>query len=48
MRDFRKLKVLLSHELDVIGVKDFEKLTADVVEVKRMLTAFTQRLTAER
>ena len=39
---------LLSHELEFINSKDFEKLITDVIEVKRMLTAFIQRLTADR
>ncbi len=39
--------LLLAHDLGFLGDADHERLTASVVEVKRMLTAFLQTLREE-
>lgn len=40
--------LLLAYDLKLIQPKDYEELTAQTVEVKRMLTALLQKLTADR
>lgn len=40
--------LLLSHDLGLLQVSDYETLAGEVVEVKRMLTSFIQKLTADR
>ena len=32
--------LLLAHDLDLLGVRDHERLTREVTEIKRMLTSF--------
>ena len=39
--------LLLAHDLDLLNSPDYEQLAGEVTEVKRMLTAFIQRLRAE-
>ncbi len=39
--------LLLARDLNLLGASDHERLTQDVTEVKRMLTTFVQRLTAD-
>jgi four helix bundle protein len=39
--------LLLSHDLKLLKEKDYEKLAADVSEVKKMLTSFIRGLRAE-
>lgn len=39
---------LLSHDLGYLYNSNFDSLTNQVTEVKRMLTAFTQKLRADR
>jgi four helix bundle protein len=41
-------QTLLAHDLGYINDPDYERLIADVTEVKRMLTAFIKKLTADR
>jgi len=40
--------LLLSRDLGLIDTQNFEPLNAQVIEVKRMLTVFIQKLIAER
>ena len=40
--------LLLSHDLGLLKTHDYEQLVADATEVKRMLTSFIQKLTADR
>ena len=40
--------LLLAHELNLLKTSDYEPLARDVTEVKRMLTAFIQKLKADR
>ncbi len=40
--------LLLAHDLDLLNSSDYERLTGDVTEVKRMLTSFIQKLNADR
>ena len=40
--------LLLSHDLGLLKTHDYEQLTDDVFEVKRMLTSFIQKLRADR
>jgi four helix bundle protein len=39
-------QLLLAHELEFLKVEDFDRLTEDVVEVKRMLSSLIQKLKA--
>lgn len=39
-------QLILSHELDFLDTNDFERLTNDVIEVKKMLNALIQKLKA--
>jgi len=39
--------ILLAHDLGFLRATDHEELTGAVVEIKRMLTAFLKKLTAE-
>ena len=39
--------LLLAHDLNYLNKNQFEQLNKDVIEVKRMLTSFTQKLKAE-
>lgn len=41
-------QLLLSHDLGFLDKEQYEKLNADVTEVKRMLTSFIQTLRADR
>ena len=41
-------QILLAHDLQLLSDKEHQKLADDVAEVKRMLTAYKQRLTADR
>ena len=40
-------QLLLAHDLTFIQPKDYEQLSAQTVEIKRMLTVLVQKLTAE-
>jgi len=40
--------LLLSHDLDLLDATKYKQLAAGVVEVKRMLTSFVQKLNAPR
>ncbi|MFZ5996323.1 MAG: four helix bundle protein, partial [Nitrospirota bacterium] len=40
--------LLLSHDLGLLQVSDYETLAGEVVEVKRMITSFIQKLIADR
>lgn len=40
--------LLLAYDLKFLNSADYEKLTKDVIEVKRMLTTFINKLKAER
>ena len=40
--------ILLARDLEVIQPKEYEQLTQQTVEIKRMLTVFVQKLNAER
>jgi four helix bundle protein len=40
--------LLLAHELGYLGGSNYEKLQRDVVEVKQMLSAFINKLKADR
>lgn len=40
--------LLLSHDLDLLEATKYKQLAAGVVEVKRMLTSFVQKLNAPR
>jgi four helix bundle protein len=39
--------LLLAHDLNLLGVSEYERLAKEVTEVKRMLTSFARKLTAE-
>jgi four helix bundle protein len=39
--------LLLAHDLGLLNTLDHERLTEEVTEVKRMLTSFTKKLTAD-
>jgi len=39
--------LLLSHDLELLKTSNYEQLTSEVSEVKRMLTSFIQRLKAD-
>lgn len=39
--------LLLAYDLNLLKAKDYESLTNDVTEIKRMLTSFIQKLKAE-
>ena len=41
-------QLLLARDLKLIQAKDYEKLSAQTVEIKRILTVLVQKLTAER
>ena len=40
--------ILLANDLNLLNTKDFEKLTSEVVDTKRMLTSFIGKLRADR
>jgi four helix bundle protein len=40
--------LLLAHDLALLGKPDHERLTTEVVEVKRMLASLIRKLTADR
>ncbi|NIR18127.1 MAG: four helix bundle protein [Desulfobacterales bacterium] len=40
--------LLLAHDLQLLDGSDYEKLTREATEVKRMLTSFIQKLKADR
>jgi len=40
--------ILLANDLNLLNTEDFDKLTSEVVETKRMLTSFIQKLRADR
>ena len=40
--------VLLANDLHLLNGNEFEKLAGEVVETKRMLTSFIQKLMADR
>ena len=40
--------LLLAHELKFLNTLDYERLVTEVMEVKRMLTSFIQKLKADR
>ena len=40
--------LLLAHELKFLNALDYERLVTEVLEVKRMLTSFIQKLKADR
>ncbi len=40
--------LLLAHDLKMLGTEQHRSLTMDVVEIKRMLTTFIQKLKADR
>jgi four helix bundle protein len=39
--------ILLAHDLGFLATADHDGLTASVIEVKRMLTSFLKKLTAD-
>lgn len=39
--------LLLAHDLELLKTNDYEQLADDVIEVKRMLTSFIQKLRAD-
>src|SRR3989304_5149159 len=39
--------LLLARDLDLLNSSDYEKLTDEVIDVKRMLTSFIQKLRAD-
>jgi len=41
-------QLLLARDLKLIQLKDYETLSEQTVEIKRMLTVLVQKLTAER
>ena len=45
-RDFRQL--VLAYDLEYLRLADYERLTSAVIEIKRMLTSFIQKLKAGR
>ena len=40
--------LLLARDLNLIQLNDYQLLAEQIVEIKRMLTVFVQKLTAER
>lgn len=40
--------LMLAHELDLLDGSNYERLAAEVTEVKRMLASFIQKLKADR
>jgi four helix bundle protein len=40
-------QLLLARDLNYLEASDYERLVSEVVEVKRMLTSFIQKLTAD-
>jgi len=40
--------LLLARDLNLLNGRDYEQLTKEVTEVKRMLTSSIQKLTADR
>ncbi len=40
--------ILLAHDLDMLNTSVYEGLAHQVIEVKRMLTSFIQKLKADR
>lgn len=40
--------LLLAHDLGLLRTSDYEQLVNEVIEVKRMLTSFIQKLKADR
>jgi four helix bundle protein len=42
-----KYQILLARDLKLIKPEDYEKLAQQITEIKRMLTVFVQRLSAE-
>ena len=40
-------QLLLARDLKLIQLKDYETLSEQIVEIKRMLTVLVQKLTAE-
>ena len=41
-------QILLSRDLKLIQSQEYQQLTQQTIEIKRMLTVFVQKLTAER
>ena len=41
-------QILLSRDLKLMPVDDYERLTQQAVEIKRMLTVLVQKLNAEK
>jgi len=41
-------QILLARDLNIIESRQYEQLTQQAVEIKRMLTLFVQKLNAER
>ena len=39
--------LLLAHDLGLLKTSDYEQVTSEVIEVKRMLTSFIQKLRAD-
>jgi len=39
--------ILLAYDLNILKVAEYEKLTIDVTEIKRMIAAFIKKLKAE-
>jgi hypothetical protein len=51
MRDFRQLleyHLLLTHDLQLVTDADYDRLSGEVIEVKRMLTSFVQKIRVTR
>jgi len=40
-------QILLARDLELIKPDDYETLAQQIIEIKRMLTVFVQKLTAE-
>ena len=40
--------LLLAHDLELLNASEYEPLTRETTEVKRMLTSFIKKLIAER
>ena len=38
--------LLLAHDLEILGIEPFQELSAQIVEVKRMLSAFIDKIVA--
>jgi len=39
--------LLLAHELNLLSASEYQPLTHDVIEVKKMLTSYIQKLIAD-